>query len=53
MLDYKELFYRSQVEIANAISDLDFISDKLKKCMQKCEQEIIAAENYDEYNEEE
>lgn len=51
-MDYRELFYKSQVEIANAISDLERISARLVECMKKCEQELVTAEDYDEFDEE-
>ena len=45
MKDYKELFYRSQATIADAIENLENISEQLKKCMQDCENDIISENN--------
>lgn len=45
MSSYKELFLKSQAIIADAIENLEIISDELKKYMQKCEDEIISEEN--------
>ncbi len=41
MLNYKDLFYKSQAIIADVIEHLDAISYELKKYMQECEEEII------------
>ena len=45
MVDYKELFYRSQAVIADTIEKFELISDELKKCMQDCEEKIISEDN--------
>lgn len=45
MTTYKELFYNSQAEIANAIDNLENILESLKRCMQECEDEAIPEEN--------
>ena len=42
MIDYKSLFYKSQVEIADAIEALGEISEKLKKCTQECEKVVVS-----------
>ncbi|HEZ7986675.1 MAG TPA: hypothetical protein RWO09_07045 [Ruminococcus sp.] len=45
MLSYKELFFKSQAIIADTIESLEIIIEKLKKCMQECEDEVISEEN--------
>ncbi len=45
MLGYKELFLKSQAIIADAIENLEVISEELKKCMSNCEEDLISNEN--------
>ena len=45
MLSYKELFLKSQCIIADAIENLEAISEELKKCMLNCEEGIISEED--------
>lgn len=45
MSGYKELFLKSQAIIADAIEKLELISDELKQCMLKCEEDIIIEKN--------
>lgn len=40
MSTYKELFYKSQAEIANAIDSIEEILSNLKRCMKECEDDI-------------
>ncbi|MGN0612867.1 MAG: hypothetical protein ACI4JB_03125 [Porcipelethomonas sp.] len=44
MPDYKELFYKSQITIADTIEKLDMISKELKEKMMEYEDEIISSE---------
>ncbi len=44
MNNYKELFYKSQSEIADAIDNMEKILARLKDCMIECEEEIISTE---------
>lgn len=45
---YKELFYKSQASIADAIDELEDTLEKLKKCMLECEKDIISEKNNDD-----
>lgn len=45
MPDYKDLFYKSQAEIADAIEMLDAMKQQLLECMQYCEDGILDDED--------
>ena len=45
MPDYKQLFYKSQAEIADIIEQLSQLEDRLKKHMTECEEKVIDSEN--------
>lgn len=45
MSSYKELFYKSQSEIAEAIDNIEKILSWLKECMLECEDEVMSMEN--------
>lgn len=40
MPDYKELFYKSQAEIADTVEMLEAMTQKLIACMQYCEERV-------------
>lgn len=42
MNKYKELFYKSQAEMADAIKNLEEILCDLKMCMIECEEQVIS-----------
>lgn len=45
MIDYKELFYKSQAKIADVIDELDCMSRSLKDFMNECEEKVIVDED--------
>ncbi len=42
MPDYKELFYKSQAALADAIEAIEQLTDQLRDCMEECEEKVIA-----------
>ena len=42
---YKELFYKSQAGMADAIDNLEEILYELKVCMIECEEQVISDNN--------
>ena len=44
MSSYKNLFYKSQAEIADAIDDIEKILESLKKCMSEFEECVMSEE---------
>ena len=47
MPDYKQLFYRSQAEIADIIEQLSQLEERLKEHMLECEEKVVGDENND------
>ena len=45
MPDYKQLFYKSQTEIADIIEQLSQLEERLKEHMLECEEKVIGSEN--------
>ncbi len=41
MQNYKQLFYQSQAALADAIKNLEKLTQELKECMQACEETVI------------
>lgn len=41
MPDYKQLFYKSQAEIADMIDELSLLENRLKDFMSDCEDKIL------------
>ncbi len=44
MLDYKELYFRSQAALAKAIETLEELAEELSWCMKSCEDAVISSE---------
>ncbi len=45
MSDYKELFYQSQAKLADAIDELDSLSQSLKEFMVEAEESVISKDS--------
>ena len=44
MIDYKELFYKSQAEIAETLEKVREIEERLQYFMQVCEENVMCEE---------
>lgn len=47
MPDYKELYYRSQAALADAVEILDKLKEQLRWCMMDCEERVLSEESED------
>lgn len=48
MPNYKELYFKSQAALADAIAALESVQKELIACMNECEETVISDESEDE-----